>query len=225
LHVGAHKAEELNAYSKAGWLKEAGVIWIEAQPLLAERLKKSITTDKSRVINAAVWDKDGVTLDLRVTSNSQSTSLLEFGTHARSYPNIVVADILQVSTQRLDTILTPDDKFDFVNLDIQGAELQALIGLGSRIEQVRWIYSECNSEEVYKGCTLVGDLDNYLQPLGFRRVATKWTRRAGWGDCLYIRNSEKSGRVFRSNMWRIYTTFLLTVLLPKRTIEWLLRKL
>ena len=225
LHVGAHKAEELHSYSKAGWLKETGVIWVEAQPVLAEQLKNSLDLRNSRVINAVVWDKDGVALTLKITSNSQSTSLLDLGTHAKTYPSIFVEKELQVTTQRLDSLLKTDDKFDFVNLDIQGTELQALIGLGSRIDDVHWIYTECNSVEVYKGCTLVKDLDEFLYPLGFRRTATKWVRGAGWGDCLYVRNSKKSTYILPTLLWKLYTNLLFLVLLPKRVSGWLLAKL
>lgn len=224
LHVGAHEAEEMRAYSKAGWLKNGGIIWVEAQPLLANRLLETIASPNSKVINAAVWDKDDVPLTLKITSNKQSTSLLELGTHARTYPDIFVEMEIQVNSRRLDSLLKITDKFDFINLDIQGAELQALIGLGSRINEVRWIYTECNSEEVYKGCTLIHDLDHFLELHGFKRVATKWARGAGWGDCLYVKSSSDTFSNYAKYAWMIYVGILSITSFPKRMLGRKLRQ-
>jgi hypothetical protein len=39
LHVGAHEAEELEAYTKNGWMP---ITWVEAQPSKIEYLKKKL---------------------------------------------------------------------------------------------------------------------------------------------------------------------------------------
>ena len=92
-------------------------------------------------------------------------------------------------TARLDSLLTHEDLFDFVNIDIQGAELQALVGMGDLLVQCRWLYLEVNKTQVYKDCAMVGDIDKYLETQGFRRVHTLWVRGAGWGDALYARRT------------------------------------
>lgn len=75
---------------------------------------------------------------------------------------------------------------DFINLDIQGVELQAIMSLGVLIDQVNVIYTEVNKRQVYVGCNLIQDIDAYLKKYGFRRIATRWQRRSGWGDALYV---------------------------------------
>jgi FkbM family methyltransferase len=185
LHVGAHEAEELNDYQKQGWNK-CQIIWIDAQPNLVEKLKDRLDPRTNTVIQAAVWNVDGEDLILNVASNSQSTSLLDLGTHSTSYPDIQYVSKLKVKTATLSSILEGKPAFDFINLDIQGVELQALEGLGDRLSNVKWIYTEVNSREVYKGCTLVTELDCYLSRYNFQRVATKWAGDAGWGDALYL---------------------------------------
>lgn len=187
LHVGAHLGEEASEYEKYGW---SPVIWVEAQPSLVEILNSKLDTSKNKVIEAAVWEEDGVPLKLHVASNSQSTSLLNLGSHADSYPDITFTSEIDVVTKRLDSIIKPNEMPNFINLDIQGVELSAIKSLGSLLEVVDYIYTEVNKEEVYEGCTLVKDLDGYLLIKGFRRVATRWYLKEGWGDALYIRNSE-----------------------------------
>ena len=80
------------------------------------------------------------------------------------HPEIHVVEEFALPTARLDTLLagTPH-RFDFVNLDIQGAELRALRGLGDRLRGVRWIYCEVMEKPLYIGAPLVGELDAYRE--------------------------------------------------------------
>jgi FkbM family methyltransferase len=187
LHVGAHLGEEALDYEKFGWTP---VIWVEAQPSLVEILNSKLDPSKNKVIEAAVWEEDGVQLKLHVASNSQSSSLLNFGSHADSYPAITYISEIDVSTKRLDSIINLNEMPNFINLDIQGIELSAIKSLGSLFNAVDYIYTEVNNEEVYEGCTLIKELDGYLLAKGFRRVTTRWYLKGGWGDALYIRNTK-----------------------------------
>ncbi len=185
LHVGAHLGEEASDYEKFGWTP---VIWVEAQPALVKKLNSKLDTSKHKVIEAAIWEEGGVDLKLHVASNSQSTSLLNFGTHAESYPDITFVSEIDVNTKRLDAIIEPDEMPNFINLDIQGVELPAIKSLGKLLLSVDYIYTEVNKKQVYEGCTLVTDLDDYLLVNGFKRATTRWYLKQGWGDALYIRN-------------------------------------
>lgn len=186
LHVGAHLGEEASDYEKFGWTP---VIWVEAQPSLVKVLNSKLDPAKHKVIEAAVWEEDGVPLKLHIASNSQSTSLLNFGSHADSYPDITFVSEIDVSTKRLDSLIKPDEMPNFINLDIQGVELSAIKSLGKLLLSVDYIYTEVNKNEVYEGCTLVTDLDEFLVVNGFKRVSTRWYLREGWGDALFIRSS------------------------------------
>ena len=80
-------------------------------------------------------------------------------------------------TTRMDTLIElnhiPIEKLNFVNLDIQGVELRALKSMEKYLQYVKYIYTEVNTEQVYKGCNLIGEIDEYLKRFGFVRVAQK----------------------------------------------------
>jgi FkbM family methyltransferase len=181
VHVGAHNAEELEQYENVGWNQ---VTWIEAQPSKIEGLKNKIPKHH-KLIHAAVWHKDGESLNLNIMTNTESTSLFQLGTHAIEHPTVELSEIIQVSTTTLGTLLKDYTAPELIALDIQGAELNALRGFGNRISEVKWIYCEVNREELYEGCCLISDLDEYLKDRGFKRAVTKWTEH-GWGDALYV---------------------------------------
>jgi FkbM family methyltransferase len=188
LHVGAHNAEESEDYRTFQWGK---VIWVEAQQDLINSIRKKLDPAMNTAIHATVWSQSGIEMVFNVASNTQSSSLLNFGSHEADYPDITVTNSHKVITETLESVIPPDAKFDFINLDIQGVELQALKGLGKYFDQINWIYTEVNKEEVYKDCSKVKDIDEYLEGKGFKRIATRWIRGQGWGDALYVRKSIK----------------------------------
>lgn len=203
LHVGAHLAEEASDYENFGW---APVIWVEAQPNLVKILNSKLNPLLHKVIEAAVWEKNGVPLKLHIASNSQSTSLLNFGSHTDSYPDITYISEIDVSTKRLDSIIKIDEMPNFINLDIQGVELSAIKSLGLLLDAVDYIYTEVNKVEVYEGCTLVDDLDRYLLAEGFKRVTTRWYSKQGWGDALYMRKPKiRRHPLMKSFLYQFFT--------------------
>jgi FkbM family methyltransferase len=222
VHVGAHNAEELTAYSEAGW---GPVIWIEAQPQKASDLSKRIPADH-RIIQAAVWDTEGEKLDLNIMTNTESTSLLSLGTHAKEHPTVELSHTIPITTQTLKNLLANTPAPEMLALDIQGVELRALKGYGDEVSKVKWIYCEVNRAELYQGCALISDLDDYLGKYGFIRTATRWTIH-NWGDALFENKAEVDGRNFLQRAVRlvIMTSWQMTNLLAhlKRKLRKLAR--
>jgi FkbM family methyltransferase len=182
VHVGAHRAEEQSLYEE---LRSSHTYWFEAQSSLCRELEVRLDSQNNTVICGAVWSQSGQEHTLNIASNSQSSSLLELKLHSREHPEVVYVDSETVSTLRLDEVL-PDENLGLLNLDVQGAELHALIGLGRRINKVGAIYSEVNATELYAGCAQIEELDDFLFNAGFERILSKWSRH-GWGDALYLR--------------------------------------
>jgi len=183
LHVGAHSGQEFDGYHA----NEFGrVLWVEAQESLIPDLVNKVCGVGDRVFNAVVWSESGVELDFKIANNSQSSSLFEFQDHKDFHPEVSFVSHELVRTVRLDDLIPENEPFNMVNLDIQGAELEALEGLGARLDHVFWVYCEVNRTQLYAGIALVGEIDDFLQSAGFFRVVTVW-KSANWGDALYVR--------------------------------------
>ena len=45
---------------------------------------------------------------------------------------------------------------------------------------------EVNRDEVYEGCPLIKDVNNFVIPLGFTMIETVWQSKS-WGDALYAK--------------------------------------
>lgn len=184
LHIGAHECEEQVQYTANG-VPAGNVDWVEANPELVERMaSRGINVHHSAISDVVE------TLPFHITNNGQSSSLLDFGTHAHSYPWCKVVKTIEVTTERLSSLIErkciPMKDRNFWNLDIQGVELKALKSADDAISYADAIYSEVNTQEVYKGCNLLSEMDSFLELKGFKRHSISMTEH-GWGDALYIR--------------------------------------
>ena len=188
LHIGAHQAEEEHQYKDLHW---GHMFWVEANPKLYASLKQNLDPTNNSVLNCAAWDVDKQNLTFHETTDSQSSSLFELNKHKIHYPQILPLAQYQVQTRRIDALFGSPPPFTFVNIDVQGAELQVIRGIGNLISSLEAIYSEVNREELYLGCANVSDIDLYLKNFGFERVATRWILGKGWGDALYLNSKLK----------------------------------
>jgi FkbM family methyltransferase len=191
IHIGAHKAEELDDYLESGINR---ILWVEANMGLHSEIEKAISSfPLMRLGRFAAGDEDRLG-ELRITNDSQSTSILKLNTHAIEYPHIVELSKVQVQIKQIDTwmeeIGAERNIYNLLNLDIQGYELKALRGCAEQLRYIEYIYTEVNKQELYRECASYVEIDEFLACHGFRRVATVWCRH-GWGDALYSRKNHK----------------------------------
>lgn len=190
LHIGANVGEEAPIYDELG-IKNA--LFIEANPEIYPKLERNIEAIARRgrmyiTVQACISDIEE-DVNFHVSNNgSQSSSILELGTHKIAHPEVHYTHDIKMRTVRVDKLLHETDlDYDFLNIDVQGAELKVLRGMGDLLHRFRWAYLEVNRDELYKGCARVEDLDMYLLGFGFRRAETEWAGNTGWGDALYVK--------------------------------------
>lgn len=182
LHIGAHTCEEAPLYHSIG-VTDDNILWIEGN-------EDIIPIDKKNILHGVISNVDNQELDFIITNNIQSSSILELGTHLIEHPHVTEIGRKKVKTLTLNTLYDqhciPYDRYDFLNIDIQGAELKALQGATKILPHLKAIYAEVNERELYKGCALMPEIDDFLKQYGFKRIATSMTRH-GWGDALYVK--------------------------------------
>ena len=188
LHVGAHMCEERALYNSIN-VGDNDILWIEA-------IRETVTYVKTvnnniNIIQSVITDKDDEELSFMITNNKESSSIFNFGTHAIEHPQIFEIERRQLKSITLNTLFERNnisyDRYDFINIDIQGAELKALKGAMCILPHIKAIYAEVNEKMLYEGAGLLPELDEYLATFNFTRVITNMTQH-GWGDALYIKN-------------------------------------
>lgn len=190
LHLGANTGQEAEIYAQLGVPR---VIWVEAEPNLFKKLQAHIQQfPGQQALRACVGEEDGKEVEFHIANNGgQSSSILELGTHAQEHPEVRYIGKLKMLTIRVDTLLARMGVTLLgqwlVNIDLQGAELMALRGMGSLLRQhFKWVYTEVNDQELYQGCALVDQIDSYLGQYGFQPKEEHMTG-SHWGDKFYAK--------------------------------------
>lgn len=187
LHAGGNRGEEAPVYREMGIKKQ---VWIEANLDLMPILRGNLFAPNETAHCFCIGDEDDKEVTFHISNNgSQSSSILELGTHLTAHPEVHYIEDRVTLTKRIDTYFKNGELtgLDFLNIDLQCAEMKALVGMGELLHQFKWAYLEVNQQELYKGCSLVGEIDEYLARFGFRRVETKWAGNTGWGDAIFIK--------------------------------------
>jgi FkbM family methyltransferase len=187
LHLGANTGQEAEEYYAHGI---DTVVWVEAHHSTFLKLVGHVRPYPNHIcLEACVGDVDGKEVTFHVANNGcQSSSILEFGTHKREHPTVSFIQDVRMVTRRVDTLMSENKitfkEGGFLNIDLQGAELLALKGMGKLIDCFDHIYVEVNEEELYKGCALVSEVDHFLARQGFVGKDCHMTK-SGWGDKYY----------------------------------------
>lgn len=183
LHIGAHHGHENTDYSRLGITNK---IFFEPAPDNFKILEQRVQ-DGSLLVNKALGNTNGVAeMFVERANHGQSNSLLEPGTHLTQYPHITFNESVQVEIIKLDDFDFDRSIFNFINIDVQGYELEVFKGASNTLYTVDYIMAEINRDEVYKGCGQIEEVQAFLAPYGFELVEEFWFGGT-WGDGFFIK--------------------------------------
>ena len=130
-----------------------------------------------------------------VTSREDSSSLLH-PAKAQKEKGIAVKETVIVPTNRLENVLSTDELLrpSLLKIDVQGAELDVLTGMGKLTEVIDYIYLEISFIELYERQPLFAEIDQFLKSAGYelRGITNAYVDRVqgpGQADALYCRRN------------------------------------
>lgn len=178
IHVGGHIGEEIPLYKKY----TNNIHVFEPQKDCFDKIENSV-----QKYCVALGSKKEVKTFF-VANNNQSSSLLEPKEHLNQHPEVLFNKTVEIQVETLDSFNIKN--CSFMNLDVQGYELEVLKGSNNTLEQINHIYTEINTKYLYKDCVLLDELDAWLDQKGFIRVELSMCMHFDWGDALYIRKNK-----------------------------------
>lgn len=188
IHVGAHFCEERSIYAESG-CDDSKVIWIEGNPEIYEFIKRQ-APPSIQLYHALISDGEN-DVDFIITNNEgMSSSFLELKEHLVEHPQCREHHRLKLRTTTIPKFLEKNGldcaDYDFLIMDIQGAELHALKGMNDLLPNFQHMYLEVNTKELYAGCGLLSEVLEFLGQHGFKLKDLNMTQH-GWGDAYFSR--------------------------------------
>jgi FkbM family methyltransferase len=185
IQIGAHYGEEIPDYIDCGI----------QDMVMFEPLEENfnILADKVKDLNAnieghqvALGSEPGTTTMYVSDNEKQSSSILKPKVHLTHHPHVKFPTMEDVEVSCLDNY--DCHEYNFINMDVQGYELEVLKGATKTLEKVDYVYCEVNRDEVYENNAYVEELDEFLAQYNMERVMTSWEGQI-WGDALYVRKN------------------------------------
>jgi len=185
IHIGAHQGQEVREYVENGY---QDIIMFEPLSenfrILEENLK-DMNANISAYQVALGNEEQNVVMYLS-DNGLLSSSVLKPKVHLELHPSVGFPTTEEVEMKRLDSFVEETKNFNFINMDVQGYELEVLKGGMETLKHIDYVYCEVNRDELYEGNVFIEDLDQFLADYSMERVETDWAGTL-WGDALYIR--------------------------------------
>jgi len=184
IHIGGHYGEEVGSYVEQGI---NDIVLFEPLKENFEILKKNVSNFDANIEGhrVALGNSNG-NIIMNLSSNGlESSSILKPKLHLELYPDITFDNTEEVEIKKLDDYNYSN--YNFMNMDVQGYELEVLRGGSNTLQYIDYLYCEVNRNEVYEGNAYIQELDDYLSSYSMKRVETSWWDNGDWGDALYIK--------------------------------------
>lgn len=190
VHVGAHQGNQLEFYVDYGI---RNILFFEPVENNFYQLNKKIGRIKPSAniqchkVALGALEHQAV-MYVETDNNGMSCSILEPKEHLSQYPWIRFNKRECVAVKTMDSYQINTDIFNMLVVDVQGYELDVMVGACHTLSGYDYIIAEVNRRELYRDCTDVGALHSYITGYGFRLIECDWSNDS-WGDALYVKTN------------------------------------
>jgi FkbM family methyltransferase len=183
IHVGGHYGQEIEMYQKCG-ISEGHFFEPQLKPF--EVLTTKCNNFGYKCYNVALGSTEQILeMHIEESNEGQSSSLLEPVLHLKEYPNITFNKKIQVPVKTLDSFNIQG--CNFLNVDVQGYELEVLKGAVKTLSCFDLICLEVNRAELYKGCPLIEDLILFLKNMFILQKVVWYEGYRDWGEAVFTK--------------------------------------
>lgn len=189
LDCGANRGQAARNLRQA--YPDARLICFEPVTAVVQQLMPVAKELRAEIVQSAVSNRTGW-CDIHLTESHESNSLLGFlaeNNPLEKYHRVRGTE--RVRTWRLDdwcaeAAINPAD-IDVIKLDVQGAELMALSGADTVLENVQLVMLEVAFVPYYADCPLFAEVDAFMTDRGFRRQHLYAAPMPEiWADATYV---------------------------------------
>lgn len=192
--VGSRDCEQSIEFYHA--FPNAHIYAFECNPNTLPLCKKNIApfSDRITLVEGAVCDYDGSITFYPINQQKTRTTWKDgnpgassiYKSNGKYQYEHYVQDEMTTNCHRLDTVMSnlQIPHCDIIWMDLQGAELLAMHGLGKQIEYVKYIHVEVSHKEMYEGQVLFSTFHTFMAQHQFI-IANRPTFQGWQEDIIY----------------------------------------
>lgn len=166
--IGAHKFQEYHILTET-FPSLKNIYLFEPLPHLQQFLKELQLHDpRIKVFPYAIANYDSTNTFFITDNDGQSSSLINMKKHKEIFPHVKVISAIEVKVRKLETVIRENslELPDILYLDTQGAEFLILSSIPIEIlKNIKIIYTECSTEEIYDGSKHLNEIIKFLEPI------------------------------------------------------------
>jgi FkbM family methyltransferase len=185
IHIGAHHGSEVPDYISHGI---QNITLFEPLSKNFDVLEKRLADANANIkaYQVALGSEEKIATMYLSDNDLMSSSILKPKNHITEMPWVYFEGTEEVEVKLLDSFDVQNA--NFINIDVQGYELEVFKGAKKTLERIDYIYSEVNRGQLYDGNVMIDELDDFLGQYKFERVETYWPETwYNWGDAFYIK--------------------------------------
>lgn len=199
--IGSRDCEQSIEFYKA--FPNAKIYAFECNPNTLDLCEQNIIAYQDRItlIKGAVCDYDGSITFYPINQEKTKTTWKDgnpgasslFKSNGKYTVENYVQDEITTTCHRLDTIMDSHSipRVDIIWMDLQGAELLALKGLGNKLSSVEYLHTEVSHKEMYTGQVMYKELNDYVIQNNFS-ILNNLSLRGWQEDVIYKKNISKN---------------------------------
>jgi FkbM family methyltransferase len=196
LEIGSRDAEVSIALKQA--FPNARLFSFECNPPAIELCRANIAASGLKditLVPKAVSDSNGTldffaidpikTVTIHPDGNIGASSLFQANPdypHEQYHQNKITVEATTLARWSQEASIS---NIDLVWMDLQGAELKAMQGMGELLKNIRILYTEVEFKPMYLGQPLFAEIDQFLRAHGFR-LHGKFNLSEWFGDAMYV---------------------------------------
>lgn len=138
------------------------------------------------VFNFALGSHEAISTLYLSSNDGMSSSLKIPGRHLNDFPTVSFAGTEEVSVKKLSTLLNDAAGNIMLKLDVQGFELEALMGIGDALNKIVAIELEMTLIPMYQGEASLGRILVAIEDMGFQLFSISEFGKGKHGQVSYF---------------------------------------
>jgi FkbM family methyltransferase len=183
IHIGAHYGQEDPLYRSKNI---QNIMYFEPLSNNFNVLKSNVPNNSILHKMALGNEEKKIQMHVESANTGMSSSILKPTHHLVQYPHITFNEMEEVNMNKLDNIEFDRNNYNFINIDVQGYELEVFKGAEKTLEHIDYIISEINNVHLYENGALLPELIDFLSQYNFKLVEENWAGGT-WGDGFFIK--------------------------------------